>query len=126
MRRCGFSLIEVIIAVGIIALMIVATATLLSRIPADGREVRDRDLALKIAENELEALRAAGYGALPASGAFTDSLLGLLPGSAASVTIVDYSAKTKRVDVDVSWQAAGSVARSVSLTTLITLNSGLP
>lgn len=121
----GFSLIEVTIAIAIIGIMIVATGTLLQRIPINGREVRDQDLALKITRNELEILRASGYAALPASGSFTDALLSSLTSGSAALAITDFNAKTKRVKVSVSWQGAGVVARSVSLTTLITQDSGL-
>lgn len=120
----GFSLVEVTVAIAVIGLMIVATSSLLQRLPVSGREVRDQDLALKIAHNELEVLRAAGYGSLPASGPFTDSLLSSLSFGAGSVTVSDFDAKTKQAVVDVSWVGAGG-ARSVSLTTLVTDGGGL-
>ena len=124
-RRAGaFSLIEATVAIGIIGLTVVATGALLSRLPVNGREVRDQDLALKIARSELEALRAAGYDILPPSGPFTHPLLGSLASGSASVAIADFDAKTKQVDVSVSWRGAETV-RSVSLTTLITDIGGL-
>lgn len=121
----GFSLIEVTIAIAIIGTMIVATSALLQRLPVSGREVRDQDIALKIARNEIEVLRAGGYDALPASGPFSNSLLSSLTSGSASVTIAVYDAKTKRADVAVSWTGTGSVTRTVLLTTLIAQNSGL-
>lgn len=121
----GFSLIEVTVAVAIIGVMIIATSALLQRLPVNGREVRDQDIALRIARSEVEILRAGGYDALPASGPFTNPLLSSLAASSASVTIAVYDDKTKRADVSVSWTGTGSVARTVSLTTLITQNSGL-
>lgn len=122
----GFSLIETTIAIGIIGVMIVATGALLQRLPVSGREVRDQDLALKIARNEIEILRAAGFDALPVSGPFSHTLLDSLNGSAASVAVSDFGEKTKQTEVRVSWTAADGATRSVSLTTLITQNSGLP
>lgn len=121
----GFSLIEVTVAVAIIGTMIVATSALLQRLPVSGREVRDQDIALKIARNEIEVLRAGGYDALPASGSFANSLLSSLASGSTSVTIAVYDAKTKRADVAVSWTGTGSVTRTVLLTTLIAQNSGL-
>jgi type II secretory pathway pseudopilin PulG len=118
-------LIEVTVAVAIIGTMIVAAGSLFTRIPVDGRVVRDQDLALRIARNEVESLRAVGYDALPASGPFTDALLDSLPSGGASITITDYSAKTKQADVSVSWIPSDGIPRQVSLTTLITQNSGL-
>ncbi len=124
-RARGFSLVETAIAIGIIGVMVVATGALLQRIPTSGREVRDQDVALRIARNELEVLRAAGYDALPTSGPFTDTLLSSLAEGAASVAVADFNAKTKRVDVSVSWRGAGPALRGVSLTTLITQDGGL-
>ncbi|MDD3531640.1 MAG: type II secretion system protein [Candidatus Pacebacteria bacterium] len=122
----AFSLIEVTVAIAIIGLMIVATSTLLQRLPVSGREARDQDIALKIARTEIEILRAGGYDALPASGSFTNPLLSSLAGGSASVTITAYDAKTKQADVSVSWTGTGNTARSVPLTTLITQTSGMP
>lgn len=124
-REGGFSLIEVTVAIGIIGMMILATSTLLQRIPVSGREVRDQDIALKIARNEIEVLRAGGYDALPASGPFLNSLLNSLLSGSASVAITVYDAKTKKTDVSVSWTGTGSITRTVLLTTLIAQNSGL-
>lgn len=121
----GFSLIEVTVAIAIIGIMIVAAGSLLSRIPVNSREVRDQDLALKIARNEIESLRAAGYAALPASGPFADELLSSLASSSASVAVTAFNAKTKQVSASVTWRGAGQSARSISLTTLITQDSGL-
>lgn len=122
----GFSLIEATVAIAIIGTMIVATGALLERIPVSGREAKDQDLALRIARNELEALRAAGYAGLPESGAFTDPLLASLSAGAATRTVTDFSESTKRVDVLVAWEGTGVVPRSVSLTTLITKSGATP
>ncbi|MCX6787938.1 MAG: prepilin-type N-terminal cleavage/methylation domain-containing protein [Candidatus Kaiserbacteria bacterium] len=121
----GFSLIEITIAIAIIGVMIVATSSFLARIPANGREVRDQDLALKIARSEIETLRALGYDALPLSGPFTDTLLGSLASSSASIAITAFNAKTKQVTASVTWRGASSSTRSTAITTLITQNSGL-
>lgn len=121
----GFSLIEVTIAVAIIGLMIMVTGTLLQRITVYARETSHQALAIKIAHNEMEVLRAAGYASLPASGSFTDSLLASLPSGAGTVTVTDFDPKTKRLVVTVSWFGSQSTPRSTSLTTLITQNSSL-
>lgn len=122
----GFSLVESVVATAIIGVTIVATGLLLQRIPVDGREVRDQDLALKIARAEIETLRASGYSALGTSGSFSNSLLTSLASSSATVTIVDYDTRTKKVTATVSWRGTGLVTRSMSLTTLIAQNSKLP
>lgn len=121
----GFSLVEVTIAVAIVGIVIVATSVLVQRLPVSGREVRDQDLALKIARNKIETLRAAGYESLPASGPFTDTLLSSFSSSTASVTVSQFNDDTKQIGVTVSWEGAELTTRSVSLTTLITENSTL-
>ncbi|KKW42353.1 MAG: putative membrane protein [Parcubacteria group bacterium GW2011_GWB1_55_9] len=122
----GFSLVEVAIAVAIIGLMVVSTSMLLQRLPISGREVRDQDLALRIARDKIEILRATGYTSLPESGPFTNILLDSLASSTASVAVTDYNDKTKQVEVSVSWKGDNLVIRSLSLTTLVTQNSTLP
>jgi len=122
----GYTLVEVTVAVAIIGLMVVTTGVLLQRIPASGREVRDQDRALKVARAEIEVLRAGGYGALPPSGPFTNPLLSSLASSSAAVAVTDVNDQTKQVVATVSWLGAAGAARSVSLTTLVVENSGLP
>lgn len=122
----GFSLVEVTVAIALIALMTVTTSVLLQRLPVGGREVRDQDVALKIARAEVEALRAGGYDALPASGPIANTLLSALASSTATMSISDYNPGVKRVDITVSWRGADAIMRSVSLATLIAENSGLP
>jgi type II secretory pathway pseudopilin PulG len=128
MRRTftGFSLIEAVVAVAIVGLIVAATGLFLQRIPISGREVRDQDLALKIARHEIELLRSAGYANVPASGPFTHTLLSSLASSTAAITVTDYNTRTKQVVATVSWRGTASSTRSVSLTTLIAQNSTLP
>ncbi len=124
-KTAGFSVIEVVIAMGIIATLAVVTGTLLTRVSVDGREVRDQDIALRIARAEIETIRASGYDALPANGPFTNPLLNTLPSGTSYLTSTDFASTTKKVEVIVSWQGSGLTTRSVSLTTLVTQNSVL-
>jgi len=120
----GFTLIEVSVSIFVIGVMIVASASLLHGVPAS-RLSRDQSIALVIAQNEIETLRAAGYAALPASGPFSDSTLASLPSGVGTLTISQYDSKTKRVDVAVSWTESDSSAHDVTLTTLVTEIGGL-
>ena len=122
----GFSLIEVTVAIAIMGTVIVATSVLLQRVSVNGREVRDHDLALKIARHEIASLRTSGYDALPANGPFADALLNSLSAGAGTVTVSDFNAKTKQVTVGVTWTGAGFVSQSVVLTTLVAQTGGLP
>lgn len=123
----GFSLIEVIVSifiVGVILLMVQAVA----RSSVLVRTSKNQGIALAIARNELEGLRAGGYATLPSSGSFSDSLLSALPSAATTTLAVSaYNAKTAQVTVSVVWRDPGSAASStVSLSTLITQTGGLP
>ena len=91
------------------------------------RNTESQGVALSIVRNEIESVRAAGYGAVPSSGSFSDSLLNTLPGGTGTLTVSAYNAKTKQVTASVVWRDAGTTASStVSLTTLITETGGLP
>lgn len=120
----GFSLIEILVTIGILSLMIVVYQAVLGNVYLT-RSVQDKDVALKIATYKIEELRALGYSSLPGSGSFSDTLLTSLPSGTASMTITDYNAKVKQVVVTVGWTPQNSTARSVSLTTLVTDTGGL-
>ena len=122
----GYSLIEVLFALALVGTMIIATSAMLVRVSVESREARDQDLALRIAKNEIEVLRAGGYAALPESGSVGNTMLASLASSSASVAITDFNAETKQAVVAVSWRGADEVVRSVSLATLVTKTCGLP
>lgn len=123
MRIRGFTLIESVVAIGIIGLLIMSVGAMLQRLPVSTREVRDQDLALRIARNQVEYLRSLGYALLPSSGPFNDTMLASLSQGTGVVTLDDFNPETKQAVVTVSWTGTGSTTRSVSLTTLITENS---
>ncbi|MCX6786961.1 MAG: prepilin-type N-terminal cleavage/methylation domain-containing protein [Candidatus Kaiserbacteria bacterium] len=122
----GFSFIEVIVALFIVSVMLLLLqAVVQSSVLV--RTSKNQGIALAIARNELESLRAGGYAALPSSGSFPNELLGTLPPAATTTrTVSVYNAKTKQITVSVVWLDAGSLASStVSLSTLITQTGGL-
>jgi prepilin-type N-terminal cleavage/methylation domain-containing protein len=123
----GFSLIEIVVSVFIVGVMLI----MLQAVMHSGvlvRNSKSRGVALAIARNELEILRAGGYATLPPSGTFSDILMSTLPPFATTTrTVSIYDAQTKQVSVSVVWRDAGSPASStVSLSTLITQTGGLP
>ena len=120
----GFSLIEVLVVifiVGILSLIYAAGAPLIKA--ANG--VANEDVALHAASQELEKLRAGGYAALPASGAFTNTQLNTLPSGVGNETITNFNPTIKQVAVIVSWQEISGNMRSVSLSMLITQTGGI-
>lgn len=123
-RGRGFALVEVVVSIFIIGIMIVVSASLLNGIPAS-RLALSQSIALSVAQNQMETLRAAGYAALPESGSFTDTALGALASGAGTITVAAYDSETKRVDVSVAWIEKDANPQSITLTTLITETGGL-
>jgi len=117
-KKTGFSLVEAVIAIGMTGIIIVMYQNVMSSILLS-RSIKNTDIAVKIASNQIEELRADGYSSLPNSGSFSDSLLSSLPSGSASMNISDYNDKIKLVVVTVSWSEPNSGSRSVSLQTLV-------
>jgi prepilin-type N-terminal cleavage/methylation domain-containing protein len=120
----GFTLVEVLVAIGLICITIFACKSMISSAIL-ARSVKNEDVALKIASHQIEELRALGYASLPVSGSFSDSMLSSLSSSSASMAISTYDAKTKQITVTVSWIEPASGNRSVVLTTLLAETGGL-
>lgn len=117
-------MIVAIFIVGIMLIMVQAVA----RSGTLVRTAKNQGIALGIARDELDTLRALGYASLPANGPFASTLLSTLPVAATtSLSVSTYDAKTKQVAVTVTWRDPGAAASStVSLTTLITQTGALP
>ena len=117
-KNRGFSLVEVIVTIFVIGTMLVVSQAIRLGAPL-AQSVRDQDIALKVAQNEVEELRALGYESLPPSGSFSDSLLASLSSGSGNVTVSDFNTGTKKVIVTVSWSERGA-EESIVLSTLIT------
>lgn len=112
------------IALFIISIAVVFATMVIGTIKVT-RDSTYENVAFRIADSKLSELRAGGYAALPASGAFSDPQLTQIPQGQASTTVTDWNAKTKQVMTGVSWLGADGSTRYVSLTTLITQTGGL-
>lgn len=121
----GFSLVEVVVSIFIIGVLLILLQAIF-RSSTMVKTAKNQSVALSIAKNEIEALRAGGYATLPASGSFPDSLLSTIPVATTTLIVSPYNAKTKLVTVNVLWQdSASSASSTVSLSTLITQTGGL-
>lgn len=120
----GFSFIEVTVSLFIIGIVILLGTTILKSAPLT-RHTAYQDTAVKIATNEIEILRAAGYDAIPTSGIFSDTLLTTLPSGTAALAVSTFNTNTKTVTATVSWIEKDGAAYSVPITSLITKVGGL-
>ena len=83
-----------------------------------------KDIALRVVNQKMATLRAAGYGGVGSGGTFTDTQLNTLQSASASTSVSDFNASIKQVTVGVSWIDASSTLY-FSETTLITNSGGL-
>lgn len=122
----GFSLIEITVSIFIVGIvLLLLQAVLQSSILV--RTTKSQGIALTIARNELELLRANGYALLPTTNSFSSDLLSSLPSATTTLSVTTYNPTTKKVTVSVIWLEPGSAASStVSLSTLIPQTGGLP
>jgi prepilin-type N-terminal cleavage/methylation domain-containing protein len=121
----GYSLIEVTITIFIIAVVLVLYLAAANTMQMT-KTAKYKEIALGIANNKIEELRAAGYSSLPGSGSFSTSQLSSLPSGSGDLDISDFNSDTKQVEVTVEWQEPGAPStKSISLTTLITKTGGL-
>ena len=118
-------MVEVFITIFIIGMVLVLYIAAVNTIRLV-KTVKDQGMALRIAGNKMEELRAGSYDNLPSSGSFSDSQLASLPNGSATMSITDFHTSTKQVLVTVEWrEPSHQSARNVSLTTLITKTGGL-
>lgn len=120
----GFTLIEILVALGIVVAMLFALAALV-RLSVLQSTVHREEIALTIAMSTLEELRVGGYAALPPSGALAHPSLALLPGGAGTLSVSEFEDDTAEVEVTVTWEGRDGENRSMTLSTLITDIGGL-
>ena len=81
---------------------------------------RYKEVALRIAENQLQELRTTAYASLPASGSFNNSLLSSIPEGAGSMTITEVDDGFTQATVTVTWRnPKDNGDQSVNLSTYI-------
>lgn len=116
----GSTIIEVVISLAIISATFVIFQATVNTIFLN-RESEHRDLALRIAQTEIDNMRALSFANLPTSTSFSNPLLSSLPQSQASRTITTVNSQTKQVSALVSWrEPTAKNTSTVNLTTLIT------
>jgi type II secretory pathway pseudopilin PulG len=119
----GFTLIEAIVAIlltGLLALIFAAAFPTGQAIIQRGELV---SIATDIAQEKMEELRKAGYNALT-FGTQTFQV-SQLPNGQGKITISPYPTSTSpnlaKVDIEISWQGAGTTSGKVKISSLISL-----
>lgn len=116
----GFSVIEVVVSLLIFGLVLLIYNAAINTI-ALSKNAKYQQIAYRIANTEIESLRATAFASLPSSGSINDPLLSTLPHGAEALTVTSYDTRTKQINVVVTWtEPEGSAGRTVSLSTLIT------
>ncbi len=116
----GSTLIEVLVSLAVIATTFIIFQATINTVFIN-RESKHRELALRIAQTEMDDLRALSFANLPASGSFSNSLLSSLPKSQANITITTTTSQTKQIIVLVTWrEPTAKTTSTINLTTLKT------
>lgn len=118
--RGGFSLMEVMVAVALLAL---AVTMMMPVIPLGLERLRDmrmRETAVWLAEQEIEQVRQTVFSSITSSTKQNTTLSPLQK----SVTVVNRSSTLKEVTVKIYWPnvRSGGAEKQISLVTLISKN----
>lgn len=118
-------MIEVLISVFIVGVTIILFQTALQGVFLV-RIANHKEIALRIANNKMEYVRALPYASLPTSGTFSDSQMSSIPSGSGTLTVANFNSKVKQVTAAVTWvEPHDSMQRSVSISTLITEIGGI-
>jgi len=120
----GFTFIEVVVTLFIVGAVLVLYQAAAGTIRLT-KNSKNQEIALRVANNKIEELRAGGYDSLPASGGFSDSQLSALPNGSGNMAVTAFNADTKQILISVRWQNPGGSSRNISLATLVTKTGGL-
>lgn len=122
----GFTIIELLISIGVFGLVIPALAIGINSLVVLNNRARDLSLVNIIAENKAESLRNAGYNSLsPGTTSFTNELPSeLAPPKSASYTISNPEAGLVDVVIDISYKDYSQTKSMKYKTTISELGVG--
>lgn len=117
----GFTLIEVLMGVFVLAL----SALMLSALFPIAQTARIKGVyttyAVSLAEQRVEELRSAGYASVQVSN--TNVPVSDLPNGEETITITQYAAGIKKIEISIVWEGFRKVGGSVTLATFISDHS---
>lgn len=116
----GFSVVELIVAIAVGAMLVIATNGIVNTYVHVGQKSRSLLLANSYVEGKIEALRNQGYNSLTLGTTdISSELPSALPSpKSASLKVTNPSSGIKQVDIAVSYYDQG-VSRSYSYTTYL-------
>jgi prepilin-type N-terminal cleavage/methylation domain-containing protein len=117
----GFTLVELIVTIGIAGLLVVGITSLFITIETTQRKTRLLEIATRAGEKKIEELRNNHYNSLTDGSVvtFTNELPDALPTPReATVTVSEPTDGIKRVDVNITYKD-GPIDKEVELSSLI-------
>lgn len=111
LRKRAFTLVEVLIAIAVIAIISAASYTTFAVLSGSERTSRNHLTALTLLQGSLEEARAIAknnFYAMNAS-SFTDFNQSRFPGFHRNVTVTSQSSSLKKADVTINWKSKGQV-----------------
>lgn len=112
-RSSGFTLLEIIVTLVLLAVGVTALAQAFSTGIFASSDIENVDLALNIAQAKMEEIRNTTFASISSSGPTADPNF-----SSYNVTVTVTGTDPKQADVSVAWNTKGGET-SVGLTTLV-------
>jgi prepilin-type N-terminal cleavage/methylation domain-containing protein len=119
-QQAGFTLVELIVTIGIVGLMVVGVTSLYITIEGTQRKTRLLETATRAGEKKIEELRNNHYNSLADGNTdFTSELPVELPSPrSGTVTVSEPTPGIKRVDLNITYRD-GRIDKEVELSSLI-------
>ncbi len=118
-QQKGFGIIEVVVTLFLIGVTLLMFAIVSNSVVLN-KYNKYKEVALRIAEHELQELRTTPYASLPSSGSLSNSQLSSIPQGAANLTITEIETGLSEAEVVVSWRnPSGTGTQQVSLSTYL-------
>ncbi|HHX39063.1 MAG TPA: type II secretion system protein [Armatimonadetes bacterium] len=118
-QQAGYTLIEAVMAILVISIALLGVFQVVAGAIGTNADSRNRALATRFAERQLEAARGAAVSSLSTSAGNTDPQLSrwLGPSAEWDLTVNDVTSRLKGITVTVRWRD-GTLDQAVSLSTL--------
>lgn len=118
-KENGFGILEVVVTLFIVGVTLLLFAVVSNAVVLN-KYNRYKEIALRIAEHELQVLRTTPYANLPASGSVSNAQLSTIPSGAGTINITEVSTGLSQATVTITWlNPTGTVNQQVSLATYL-------